>query len=159
MPVSSYIVDSIRVITFNNPPVNSLDVTTRSAIASAVKAAQASPTAIGIVLTGGNSIFSAGADIKEFAAGLSGEAFASPTLGEVVHSIAHSTKPVIALIHGACLGGGFELALACHGRIAARDATFALPEVRLGLIPGAGGTQRLPRLIGVEAALGSDSVG
>jgi 3-hydroxyacyl-CoA dehydrogenase len=115
--------------------------------------ASADPKFKGIVLTGGGKAFSAGADIQEFAGGLDGATFAAPFLGHVVDAVEACNKPVIAAVAGVCFGGGLELALGCHGRVAAPGARFALPEIKLGVLPGAGGTQRLPRLIGVEGAL------
>ena len=98
-------------------------------------------------------MFSAGADIEEFAAGLDGQTYVSPTLPTVIDALDAARKPVAAAIAGPCLGGGLEVALACHVRVCAPSAKFGLPEVKLGLLPGAGGTQRLPRLIGVDPAL------
>ena len=143
----------VAVLRMARPPVNGLDRALRSELLGALHAAQQDASVRGIVLTGGDRVFSAGADISEFAGGASGAAFAEPWLGAVCTALASSPKPVVAAIEGACLGGGLELALACHGRIAGRTARLALPEIKLGLLPGAGGTQRLPRLIGVEAAV------
>ena len=103
-----------------------------------------------IVLAGAGSLFSGGADIREFG---TPAARAAPQLRDVIAACEASAKPVIAAIGGLCLGGGFELALGCHYRVARADARVGLPEVKLGLLPGAGGTQRLPRLVGVETAL------
>src|SRR5689334_18853382 len=113
-----------------------------------VKAAIADPAIKGIVLTCGGRTFIAGADITEF-----GKPPKPPGLNEVLSEMENSPKPIVAAIHGTALGGGLEVALACHYRVATADAKLGLPEVKLGLLPGAGGTQRLPRLVGVETAL------
>jgi 3-hydroxyacyl-CoA dehydrogenase len=148
---ASYRVDgNIAVITFNNPPVNGLGKDLRAGIMDGLHKAQADVNVKAIVLVGGGKNFSGGADIKEFG---KPEAMASPTLHEVIAAIEASPKLVIAAMHGPTMGGGCEVALGCHYRIAAPDTLVALPEVKLGILPGAGGTQRMPRLIGVEAAL------
>src|SRR5690606_35158168 len=103
-----------------------------------------------IVLIGSGTAFSGGADVHEFG---TPKATMEPRLHSVLHCLENADKPVIAAINGLCLGGGLEVAMACHFRIALPDAALALPEVKLGLLPGGGGTQRLPRLIGLEAAL------
>jgi 3-hydroxyacyl-CoA dehydrogenase len=139
----------VAVIAINNPPVNSLGHELRSGIVTRLDTANADPAVEAIVLIGSDRAFSGGADIREFGTPL---AMAEPHLRTVVGIVESSRKPVIAAIGGVCMGGGLELALAAHHRVAKRDATLALPEVKLGLLPGAGGTQRLPRLIGVEAA-------
>ncbi|HEX6137259.1 MAG TPA: 3-hydroxyacyl-CoA dehydrogenase NAD-binding domain-containing protein [Casimicrobiaceae bacterium] len=141
---------SVAVIMLDNPPVNGLSHETRAGIVAGVDRALADATVAAVVLTGGRKLFSGGADIREFN---TPRALAEPTLHTVIRIVEGAAKPVVAAIGGSCVGGGLELALACHFRVAARDATVALPEVRLGLLPGAGGTQRLPRAIGVEAAL------
>jgi 3-hydroxyacyl-CoA dehydrogenase len=143
----------VAVLTLDRPPVNSLDLQARRELLAALARASVDPMVKGIVLTGGGKMFCAGADIQEFAGGLDGNTFSIPLLGEVVDAVQASSKPVIAAIAGTCFGGGLELALGCHGRVAAPGARFALPEIKLGILPGAGGTQRLPRLIGAEAAL------
>ena len=140
----------IAVIALDNPPVNGLAHELRSAIVAGLDRALADPAIGAIVLTGSGKLFSGGADIREFN---TPKALAEPTLHTVIRAVEASPKPVVAAIAGSCVGGGLELALACHFRVAAPDAQVALPEVRLGLLPGAGGTQRLPRAIGVEAAL------
>ena len=142
--------ESIAVITLDNPPVNGLGFDTRVEAAAGIDRALADTSVTALVLTGGSKLFSAGADIREFN---TPKATAEPTLHTLIRVIEASTKPVIAAINGACVGGGLELALACHFRVASATASVALPEVKLGLLPGAGGTQRLPRAIGVEAAL------
>ncbi|HYE41152.1 MAG TPA: enoyl-CoA hydratase/isomerase family protein, partial [Ramlibacter sp.] len=140
----------VAVITMNNPPVNGLGHATRMAIAQGVDQANADPAVKAIVLTGAGKAFSGGADIKEFG---SPKATAEPNLLSVILACENSAKPIVAAIHSVAMGGGLELALGCHYRIAAPGANIALPEVKLGLIPGAGGTQRLPRVLGVEPAL------
>ncbi len=136
------------LITLFSPPVNALSQAVRAGLMEALDAALDDPQVAWILLQSGGRCFSAGADIKEF-----GKPPQSPLLPEVINAIEGSSKPVVAWLHGVSLGGGLELAMACHYRLAAPDARFGLPEVKLGLIPGAGGTQRLPRLIGLEAAL------
>ncbi len=138
------------VITFSNPPVNSFSHTVRGALLAALDRAAADPGVRAIVLTGSGGQFSGGADIREFGTPAS---LASPRLHDVIAACEGSFKPVIAAISGVCLGGGFEIALGCHYRVARNGARVGLPEVKLGLLPGAGGTQRLPRLVGVTTAL------
>jgi len=140
----------VAVITLNNPPVNGLGLATRQGIADGLSQANADAAVKAIVLTGAGKAFSGGADIREFG---SPKAIAEPNLLSVIHAVEMSAKPVVAAIHSVAMGGGLELALGCHYRIAAPGANIALPEVKLGLIPGAGGTQRLPRALGVEVAL------
>jgi 3-hydroxyacyl-CoA dehydrogenase len=140
----------VAVITMNNPPVNGLGYTTRVALTSGLEQANADASVKAIVITGAGKAFSGGADIKEFG---SPKAVAEPNLLSVILAIENSTKPVIAAMHSVAMGGGLELALGCHYRIAAPGTNIALPEVKLGLIPGAGGTMRLPRVLGVETAL------
>ena len=139
----------VAVITFQNPPVNALGIGLRKGIAEAIDKAAADGGVTALVLTGGGRCFSGGADIREF-----GSPPIEPMLRGIIDRAETSMKPVVAAVHGVAFGGGFELALGCHFRVAAPSAQFALPEVKLGLIPGAGGTQRLPRLIGAEKALG-----
>ena len=140
----------VAVVTLNNPPVNSLGHALRSGIVAALDQALADPQVQAIVLTGSARAFSGGADVREFGTPKAGQ---EPTLPSVIRALDGSTKPVVAAIAGVCLGGGLELALGCHYRVALPDASLGLPEVKLGLLPGAGGTQRLPRLIGLEPAL------
>jgi 3-hydroxyacyl-CoA dehydrogenase len=140
----------VAVVTLDNPPVNGLAHDTRSAIVEGVDRANTDETCDAIVLTGAGKTFSGGADIREFN---TPKASAEPALRSVIRALEDSVKPVVAAINGVCMGGGLELAMGCHYRIANGAATIALPEVKLGLLPGAGGTQRLPRAIGVEAAL------
>ncbi len=143
------LLDDVALVTFDNPPVNSFGHALRVAIVAAVDDANADPRVRAIVLTGAGTVFSAGADISEFG---TPAMVAEPHLLSVIDVIDNSDKPVIAAIHGTCFGGGLELALGCHYRVAAMDASFALPEVKLGLLPGAGGTQRLPRAAGLDLA-------
>jgi 3-hydroxyacyl-CoA dehydrogenase len=140
----------VAVITLDNPPVNGLGHAVRTGLVAGIDAANADPRVKAIVITGAGNAFSGGADIKEFN---TPKALAEPTLHTAIRTAEASAKPVIAAINGTCMGGGLELSLGCHYRVAAPAAPLALPEVKLGLIPGAGGTQRLPRAIGVEAAL------
>jgi len=140
----------VAVITLNNPPVNGLGLSTRLGITDGLEKATADAAVKAIVITGAGKAFSGGADIKEFGSPKAGQ---EPNLLSVILAIENASKPVIAAVHTVCMGGGLELALGCHYRIAAPGCSVALPEVKLGLIPGAGGTQRLPRALGVEHAL------
>jgi 3-hydroxyacyl-CoA dehydrogenase len=138
------------VITLDNPPVNGLGHALRAGIVAGLERALADPKVKAVVITGSGKAFSGGADIKEFnTPAMSAE----PNLHSVIKAIEASDKPVIAAINGTAMGGGLELALGCHFRVAQAGVQIALPEVKLGLLPGAGGTQRLPRLIGLEHAL------
>jgi 3-hydroxyacyl-CoA dehydrogenase len=141
---------AVAVITLDNPPVNGLGYELRSGIMAGLDQALADAAVKAIVLIGAGKMFSAGADIREFN---TPKASAEPTLRSLIRAIEDRPKPVIAAIHGAAMGGGLELALACHHRVGVPGAQIALPEVKLGLLPGAGGTQRLPRAVGVETAL------
>ncbi|MBV7430099.1 MULTISPECIES: 3-hydroxyacyl-CoA dehydrogenase NAD-binding domain-containing protein [unclassified Acidovorax] len=141
---------SVAVITMANPPVNGLGLATRQGIVDGLGRANADAAVTSIVITGAGGAFSGGADIKEFG---TDKSLQEPNLLSVIAAIENSAKPVVAAMHTVAMGGGLELALGCHYRIAAPGCAIALPEVKLGLIPGAGGTQRLPRVIGVEAAL------
>ena len=141
---------TVALITLSNPPVNGLGYATRSSLTNHLNQANADPAVKSIVITGAGRAFSGGADIKEFG---TPKAMAEPNLHSVISTVENSSKPVVAAIHSVCMGGGLELALGCHYRIAAPGCSVALPEVKLGLLPGAGGTQRLPRAIGVEPAL------
>jgi len=140
----------VAIITLNNPPVNGLGLSTRQGIADGMAKANADAAVKAIVITGAGKAFSGGADIKEFG---SPTAIQEPNLLSVIGVLENSAKPVIAAVHTVAMGGGLELALGAHYRIAAPGTGIALPEVKLGLIPGAGGTQRLPRVLGAEAAL------
>ena len=139
----------VGIVWINNPPVNAISVGVREAIIDGVtKLAQDPELKAGILACEGRT-FMAGADITEF-----GKPPLSPSLHDAIKAVENSAKPIVAAIHGTAFGGGLEVALACHYRVAIASAKVGLPEVKLGLLPGAGGTQRLPRLIGVEAALG-----
>jgi 3-hydroxyacyl-CoA dehydrogenase len=140
--------DGIAVVTVDSPPVNALSAAVRRGIHTGVGQAIADPAVQAIVLACGGRTFFAGADITEF-----GKGPIHPTLQEVQAVVEDSPKPVVAALHGTALGGGLELALVAHYRVAVTSARCGLPEVKLGLLPGAGGTQRLPRLVGVEKAL------
>jgi 3-hydroxyacyl-CoA dehydrogenase len=140
----------VAVITMDNPPVNGLGYETRRGIVDGLDKALADPKVKAIVVTGAGKAFSGGADIREFG---SPKAIAEPNLLSVIALLEASPKPIVAAVHSVAMGGGLELALGCHYRVAASGAQIALPEVKIGLIPGAGGTQRLPRVLGVETAL------
>ncbi len=140
----------VAVVTMDSPPVNGLGAPLRRAIVDGLTRAQRDPTVRAIVLTGAGRGFSGGADIREFN---TPAAFAEPTLHTLIRILEDSQIPVVAAIHGIAMGGGLELALGCHYRVAAPGAQIALPEVKLGLLPGAGGTQRLPRVVPLEMAL------
>ncbi|TVP57556.1 MAG: 3-hydroxyacyl-CoA dehydrogenase [Halomonadaceae bacterium] len=138
------------VIRLDNPPVNGLGLALRQGIVAGIKQAEGDEKVKSIVLIGSDRAFSGGADISEFG---TPTMMAEPILTTVINYVESARKPVIAAISGACMGGGLELALGCHYRIATADAQLSLPEVKLGLLPGAGGTQRLPRVIGAEHAV------
>ena len=142
--------DGIAVITLSNPPVNGLGHALRTGILESVRRAEGDPAIAAIVITGAGTAFSGGADIREFN---TPKALAEPNLGTVIRTVEGASKPVVAAIHSVCMGGGLELALGCHYRVASPGAQIALPEVKLGLVPGAGGTQRLPRLVPLEMAV------
>ncbi|WP_088282973.1 3-hydroxyacyl-CoA dehydrogenase NAD-binding domain-containing protein [Ideonella sp. A 288] len=148
--------DGVAVITMNNPPVNGLGYDTRVGIAQGLERAQADAAVQAIVITGAGKAFSGGADIKEFT---SVKSTMEPNLLTLIRQLEACTKPVVAAVHSVCMGGGLELALGCHYRVAAPGCAVALPEVKIGLIPGAGGTQRLPRVLGVETALNMIATG
>ena len=138
----------VLVVTINNPPVNALSQAVRQGLATAVAEAKADAAVQAVLLVGSGKAFIAGADIREF-----GKPAMPPSLPDVLMQLESSDKLVVAAIHGPALGGGLEVALSCHYRLAVSGAKLGLPEVQLGLLPGAGGTQRTPRLIGVKAAL------
>lgn len=140
----------VAVITLDNPPVNGLGHATRVGIVEGLDKALADDAIRAVVITGAGKAFSGGADIREFG---SPKAIAEPNLLSVILALEASTKPIVAAVHSVAMGGGLELALGCHYRVAAPGAQIALPEVKIGLIPGAGGTQRLPRVLGLETAL------
>lgn len=146
--VSGRITDGVLIVTIDNPPVNAASVAMRTGLSAAIAHANDSTEIVSTVITGAGKIFVGGADITEF-----GKPPVDPILPDVCQQIETSSKPVIAALNGAALGGGLEIALACHYRVATATASAAFPEVKLGLIPGAGGTQRLPRLTGIPVAI------
>jgi len=150
MSASYQVIDGIAVVTMNNPPVNGLGYATRQGIAEGFERAQADPAVKAIVLTGAGKAYSGGADIREFG---KPSALAEPNLLTLIKLAEASSKPIVAAIHTVCMGGGLELSLGCQYRVATKGAAIALPEVKIGLIPGAGGTQRLPRVLGIETAM------
>jgi len=150
MSASYEVKGGVAVITLNNPPVNGLGHATRTGIFDGLKKGMADNAVKAIVITGAGKAFSGGADIREFNTAKSS---AEPNLHTVIAAIEAADKPVVAAVHSVAMGGGLELALGCHYRVASPGAQIALPEVKLGLLPGAGGTQRLPRVVGVETAL------
>ena len=142
--------DNIAIITIDNPPINSMGLATREAIVTVLKSAIADDDIKAVVITGANGVFSGGADIREFTTPMTMQ---SPSLHDLIGSFEASSKPVIAAINGVCMGGGMVISLGCHYRVAAPGVMIGLPEVKIGILPGAGGTQRLPRIAGVELAL------
>ncbi len=147
---------TIAVVTLDNGAVNSMDLATRREIAEALARAEDDPGIAAIVLVGAGRAFSGGADIKEFG---TPRMLTEPNLRSLIDAVEATRKPVIAALHGLCMGGGLELALGCHYRVAAKGTRISLPEVKIGLVPGAGGTQRLPRAIDVETALNMIATG
>ena len=141
---------TIAVLTIDNPPVNALGAAVRAALHDQIVGCIAAGEFEALVITGAGALFSAGADIREF-----GQAPPAgvPTLSNLIAAIEQSPLPIVAALHGTVVGGGLEVALGCHARVAASSARVGLTEVTLGLIPGGGGTQRLPRLVGLDAAL------
>ncbi|UVS96206.1 3-hydroxyacyl-CoA dehydrogenase NAD-binding domain-containing protein [Burkholderia glumae] len=150
MAVAYTIRDGVAVLTLDNPPVNGLGHSTRAALMAGLDRALADASVTAIVLTGAGRAFSGGADITEFN---TPKALQEPNLHTLIAAVEASPKPVIAAVHAVVMGGGLELALGAHYRIAAPGTQVALPEVKIGLLPGAGGTQRLPRAVGLETAL------
>ncbi len=147
-PVSLIIKNNVGIIQVNNPPVNALSANVRSGLVNCLDQCIQNKTIESIVLIGGGRTFMAGADISEF-----GKPMKNPDLNEVIKKYENSTKPIVAALHGTPLGGGLEVAMGCNYRIAIKTTRLGLPEVKLGLLPGAGGTQRLPRLVGPEKAI------
>ena len=145
--VTGVVTGGVLVVTIDNPPVNAASADMRQGLFAAIDHADATPDIEAVVITGAGKTFVGGADIREF-----GKPMAEPLLPQVINHIEECAKPVVAAINGAALGGGLEIALGCHHRIASQSAELGLPEVKLGIVPGAGGTQRLPRLAGVVAA-------
>jgi len=147
-PVTYERKENIGIITVNNPPVNALSQAVRAGLSDCLKKAINDSSAEAVIVTGGGRTFMAGADISEF-----GKPTMSPDLNSVIFEYEDSNKPTIAALHGTPLGGGLEVSMGCHYRVADSKTLLGLPEVKLGLLPGAGGTQRLPRLVGPELAL------
>jgi 3-hydroxyacyl-CoA dehydrogenase len=145
---------TVGVLTIDSPPVNALGIGVRRSLKAGLRRFLDDPVVTAIVLTCGGRTFFAGADIAEF-----DNPPITPTLYDILDEFENAAKPVVAALHGSALGGGFELALVCHHRIAVPSAKIGFPEVKLGLLPGGGGTQRLPRIVGVEAALDLISTG
>src|SRR5436309_3612092 len=147
-PISTRKHGDVLIVLSNNRPVNALSTPVREGLVEAIAAAEADDSVKAVVIACEGQTFFAGADIKEF-----GKPPQQPWLPAVVDAIENCSKPVVAAIHGTALGGGLEIALACHYRVADGGAKLGTPEVKLGLLPGAGGTQRLPRVAGVRKAL------
>src|SRR5580700_4878281 len=143
--------DGVAIITVDNPPVNALSTGVPAGILSWLETAEKDPAVQAIVLAAAGKTFIAGADINDFLNVVAGKADL-PELHPLLYALEDSPKPVVAAIHGMALGGGMEVAMACHYRVALPDAQVGQPECKLGIIPGAGGTQRLPRLAGVAVA-------
>lgn len=139
----------IAVIVIDNPPINAGSAAVREGLMAAIAAVESDASLRGAVLIGSGNTFIAGSDLREF-----GQPLAEPQLPAVIRAIEDCGKPVVAALHGAALGGGFERALGCDARVAAPGTVVGLPEVTLGIIPGAGGTQRLPRVVGIPRAIG-----
>jgi 3-hydroxyacyl-CoA dehydrogenase len=145
--------EEIGVITIDNPPVNAISPAVAGGLQACIESARKDASIRALVLIGAGQTFIAGADIKEFRKITSGEKARGEGLGPLLRALEACEKPIACAIHGSALGGGLELAMACHYRVAARSAQVGQPEVKLGIIPGAGGTQRLPRLAGVAKAI------
>lgn len=152
--IQTEIIEGVALVGLNNPPVNALGVAVRQGLAAAFENLNADPQVKVIVVYGQGRAFSAGADIREF-----GKTPQGPSLSDVLNQVEASEKPVVAVIHGTALGGGLELGLSCHARVGLPGTKFGLPEVTLGILPGAGGTQRLPRLVTLEKAIDMISSG
>jgi 3-hydroxyacyl-CoA dehydrogenase len=146
--VTNRLDDGVLIVTIDNPPVNAISAEIRAALLAAIEHAAVSDDVVAVVLTGAGRAFVGGADIREF-----DKPHRLPILPTIVLAIEALAKPIVAAINGVALGGGLELALGCHARIAAATAKVGLPEVKLGIVPGSGGTQRLPRLTGIPAAI------
>src|SRR5574338_1461088 len=147
-PISTRKHGDVLIVLSNNPPVNALSTAVRQGLVDAIAEAEADDSVNAVVIACEGQTFFAGADITEF-----GKPPQNPWLPQVVDTIENCSKPVVAAIHGTALGGGLEVALGCHYRVADPSAKLGTPEVKLGLLPGAGGTQRLPRVAGVPQAL------
>src|SRR6266542_3115642 len=153
-PISTRKHGDVLIVLSNNPPVNALSTAVRRGLVDAIAEAEADDSVHAVVIACEGQTFFAGADITEF-----GKPPQMPWLPEVVDTIENCSKPVVAAIHGTAFGGGLEVALACHYRVADPTAKLGTPEVKLGLLPGAGGTQRLPRVVGVRKALEMTATG
>src|SRR5690348_14576511 len=153
-PISTRKHGDVLIVLSNNPPVNALGAAVRQGLVAAIEQAEADDSVKAVVIACEGQTFFAGADITEF-----GKPPVMPWLPTVVDTIENCSKPVVAAIHGTALGGGLEVALACHCRLAVPSAKLGTPEVKLGLLPGAGGTQRLPRVAGVKKALEMTATG
>ena len=151
--VSLTVLDGVAIIRIDNPPVNALSPGVPEGLARAVADAEADVAAVAMVVIGKGSTFVAGADIATLEQATWGDTSALPDIHDLLGRIEDAAKPVVMAIHGTALGGGLELAMAGHYRVAVPDALLGQPEVNLGIIPGAEGTQRLPRLVGIEKAL------
>src|SRR5688500_3468995 len=149
-PISTRKHGDVLIVLSNNPPVNALGAAVRQGLVAGIDEAEADEAVNAVVIACEGQTFFAGADVSEFG---TPKAFEQPMLPQVVDRIEVCAKPVVAAIHGTALGGGLEVALACHYRVAVPSAKLGVPEVKLGLLPGAGGTQRLPRVAGVRKAL------
>ena len=149
-PISTRKHGDVLIVLSNNPPVNALGAAVRKGLVDAIEEAEADESVKAVVIACEGQTFFAGADVSEFG---TPKAFEQPVLPQVVDRIEACTKPVVAAIHGTALGGGLEVALSCHYRVAVPSAKLGTPEVKLGVLPGAGGTQRLPRVAGVKKAL------
>ncbi|HEX5356529.1 MAG TPA: 3-hydroxyacyl-CoA dehydrogenase NAD-binding domain-containing protein [Aquabacterium sp.] len=150
MSTSYQVTDGVAVITLDNPPVNGFGQSTRAGVVDGIAKANADSAVSSIVITGAGKVFCGGADIREFG---TAKMAAEPSFHTAITAVEQSGKPVVAAIHGVAMGGGLELALGCHYRLVVPGTQIALPEVNIGIVPGAGGTQRLPRVLGVETAL------
>ncbi|HEX4800494.1 MAG TPA: enoyl-CoA hydratase-related protein, partial [Sphingomicrobium sp.] len=153
-PISTHKHGDVLIVLSNNPPVNALSTAVRQGLVDAIAQAEGDDSVNAVVIACEGQTFFAGADITEF-----GKPPQQPWLPIVVDTIENCSKPVVAAIHGTALGGGLEVALACHYRVADKSAKLGTPEVKLGLLPGAGGTQRLPRVAGVRKALEMTATG
>src|SRR5690349_3014238 len=155
-PISTRKHGDVLIILSNNPPVNALGAAVRKGLVDAIEQAEADDSVKSVVIACEGQTFFAGADVSEFG---TPKAFEQPVLPQVVDIIEGCSKPVVAAIHGTAFGGGIEVALGCHYRVADPSAKVGTPEVKLGLLPGAGGTQRLPRVAGVQKALEMTATG
>src|SRR5688572_9946636 len=151
--ITTSISDDVAVVQIDNPPVNALSPGVPEGLMAAIDEAERNPAVRAIVILGAGRTFVAGADIKDLEAAAWNTSIEPPDIHDLLARVEDATKPVVIAIHGTALGGGLELAMAAHYRVAVRDARVGLPEANLGIITGAEGTQRLPRLVGVERAI------